>query len=206
MNIHFSLWIAPQLAGPVSLSASKPSWKKWWNVLFFYNSLCWFLLMKKIHCNFPNFICVSHTIVKSLVAFEEKMGKTAVLSNFCSLRLCLRNICGAKSVGLYSMLRVKCILWPSMCGPMLPLLRINRFFIAWPKILMESTQLIWTKCIYLADPGKARGCSISSLVINSFTESVSQPFPPPALRRRHAQTVRVCISTVIKKTMSSRIF
>ena len=34
---------------------------------------------------------------------------------------------------------------------------------------------------YLADPGKARGCSI---------KWVRKPFPPTALRRRHAQTVR----------------
>ena len=41
----------------------------------------------------------------------------------------------------------------------------------------------------LADPGKARGGSTNSLVINSFIPSVSQPFPPKALRHRHAQTV-----------------
>ena len=40
--------------------------------------------------------------------------------------------------------------------------------------------------MFLADPGEARGCSTNSLVI----KSVSQPFPPTALRRRHAQTVR----------------
>ena len=38
----------------------------------------------------------------------------------------------------------------------------------------------------LADPGEARGCSTNSLVI----KSVRQPFPPTALRRRYAQTVR----------------
>ena len=42
----------------------------------------------------------------------------------------------------------------------------------------------------LADPGEARGCSTNTFVINSFINSVSQPFPPTALRRRHAQTVR----------------
>ena len=42
----------------------------------------------------------------------------------------------------------------------------------------------------LADPGEARGCSINSLVMNSVSQSASQPFPPTALRRRHAQTVR----------------
>ena len=46
----------------------------------------------------------------------------------------------------------------------------------------------------LADPGKARGCSINSLLINSFSEWVSQPFPTTALWRRHAQTVRVSTS------------
>ena len=44
--------------------------------------------------------------------------------------------------------------------------------------------------IYLADPGKARGCSTYSLVIHSFSQSVSQPFPPTVLRRRQAQRVR----------------
>ena len=50
------------------------------------------------------------------------------------------------------------------------------------------------KFLYLADPGEARGCSTNTFVINSFihsvSQSVSQPFPPTALRRRHAQTVR----------------
>ena len=49
-------------------------------------------------------------------------------------------------------------------------------------------------CFFLADPGQARGCSTNSLVINllinSFSQSVSQPFPPTALRRRHAKRVR----------------
>ena len=48
--------------------------------------------------------------------------------------------------------------------------------------------------LYLADPGNARGCSTNSLVIHSFIlsliQSVSQLFPPTALRRRHAQTVK----------------
>ena len=43
---------------------------------------------------------------------------------------------------------------------------------------------------WIADPGKARGCSINSLVIHWLIHSLSQPFPPTALRRRHAQTVR----------------
>ena len=42
----------------------------------------------------------------------------------------------------------------------------------------------------LADPGEARGCSTNSLVINSFIDSFSLPFPPTALRIRHAQAVR----------------
>ena len=43
---------------------------------------------------------------------------------------------------------------------------------------------------YLADAGKARGCSINSLVIHSFINWVRNHFPPTALRRHHAQTVR----------------
>ena len=39
-------------------------------------------------------------------------------------------------------------------------------------------------------PGEARGCSTNSLVLNYFSESVSEPSPPTALPRRHAQTVR----------------
>ena len=42
----------------------------------------------------------------------------------------------------------------------------------------------------LADPGEARGCSINRLVTDSLIQSVSQPFPPTALRCRNAQTVR----------------
>ena len=42
----------------------------------------------------------------------------------------------------------------------------------------------------LADPGEAKGCSTNSLVINSLSQSVSQPFSPTALRRRHALPVR----------------
>ena len=44
--------------------------------------------------------------------------------------------------------------------------------------------------MHLADPGKARGWSINSLFIDSLINSVSQPFPPTALRRRHVQTIR----------------
>ena len=47
----------------------------------------------------------------------------------------------------------------------------------------------------LADPGEARGCSINSLVIDSLINWFSQPFPPTALQRRHAQTVRDSISS-----------
>ena len=39
---------------------------------------------------------------------------------------------------------------------------------------------------FFADPVKARGCSTNSLMI----KSVRKPFPPTALWRRHAQTVR----------------
>ena len=43
---------------------------------------------------------------------------------------------------------------------------------------------------YLADTGKARGCSINSLSINSLSQSVSEPFHPTDFWRRHSQTVR----------------
>ena len=43
-----------------------------------------------------------------------------------------------------------------------------------------------TFALLLADPGKARDLSINTIVIHS----ISHPFPPTALRRRHAQTVR----------------
>ena len=46
--------------------------------------------------------------------------------------------------------------------------------------------------IYLADPGKARGCSTNIFAIHSFIHSAN--FPDPLgkiyLRRRHAQTVK----------------
>ena len=50
-------------------------------------------------------------------------------------------------------------------------------------------------CPYLAKPlsrpGRSqRGCSTNRLVINSLIQWVREPFPPTALRRRHAQTVR----------------
>ena len=44
--------------------------------------------------------------------------------------------------------------------------------------------------IYLADPGKARGCTIISFEIKSASQPVGNPFPPTAVRCRHAQTVR----------------
>ena len=44
---------------------------------------------------------------------------------------------------------------------------------------------------YLADPGKARGCSINSLVTDWLIQSVSKlAFSSQALRRLHAKTVR----------------
>ena len=49
---------------------------------------------------------------------------------------------------------------------------------------------VTNKNMYLADPGEARGCSTNSLVIGSVSQLVSEPFPPAALRRRHAQMVR----------------
>ena len=48
----------------------------------------------------------------------------------------------------------------------------------------QVLSLMW---ILLADPGE---CSINSLVTDPFIQWVSEPFPPTALRRRHAQTVR----------------
>ena len=59
------------------------------------------------------------------------------------------------------------------------------------KVFVEQPRL---HRVCLADPGKARGCSINSLVILWFIQWVSQSFPPTALRRRHAQTVGVSTS------------
>ena len=43
--------------------------------------------------------------------------------------------------------------------------------------------------IYLADPGKARGCSITNtFVIHSLTDSLSNPLVKISLRRSHART------------------
>ena len=60
--------------------------------------------------------------------------------------------------------------------------------------LRQSVGVIqWWVChqqgypVYLAERGKARGCSTSSFVIHSLS---NQPFPPTTLWRRHAQTVR----------------
>ena len=50
--------------------------------------------------------------------------------------------------------------------------------------------LFSTSLFFLADPGEARGCSTNSLVIHWLIRWFSQPFPPTAVRRRHAQTVR----------------
>ena len=47
-----------------------------------------------------------------------------------------------------------------------------------------------TALYYLTDPGEAMGCSTNSFVVHWFIQSVSQPFPPTALQRRHAQMVR----------------
>ena len=43
--------------------------------------------------------------------------------------------------------------------------------------------------LLLADPGKARGCSTNTFVIDSLTD-LSNPLVKISLRRRHAQTVR----------------
>ena len=60
------------------------------------------------------------------------------------------------------------------------------------KIHNVCSNIYTHKCVvsFLADPGKARGCSTNSLVIHSFSQWVSEPFPPTALQRCHAQTVR----------------
>ena len=44
--------------------------------------------------------------------------------------------------------------------------------------------------MYILLPGEARGSSTNNLVINSFSEWGSEPFPPTALRRSHDKTVR----------------
>ena len=71
-----------------------------------------------------------------------------------------------------------------------------------PKFNSRSLALIALAlfCKYLTDPGEARGCSITASwlipsFIHSFSEWVSQPFPPTVVRRRHAQTVRVSTSS-----------
>ena len=53
-------------------------------------------------------------------------------------------------------------------------------------LLLEYKSYIW----YLADPGRARGCSTNTSVINWSIKWVGGPFPPTALRRRQAQTLR----------------
>ena len=45
-------------------------------------------------------------------------------------------------------------------------------------------------CLLLADLGKARGCCTNTVVIYSLIDSFADPFPPTALRRRQAKTVR----------------
>ena len=60
------------------------------------------------------------------------------------------------------------------------------------KLVLNKSLLFLKDCCFnfLADPGKARGCSTNSLVIHWLIHWFSEPFPPTALRRRHAQTVR----------------
>ena len=53
-----------------------------------------------------------------------------------------------------------------------------------------ATYTIYIGLPYLADQGEAKGCSTNSSVTHSLTEKFNNPFPPAALRRRHAQTVR----------------
>ena len=49
--------------------------------------------------------------------------------------------------------------------------------------------------LYLADPGKARGCSTTTFVIHSLIRSLSNPLLPTASWIRHAQTVIVSTSS-----------
>ena len=65
-----------------------------------------------------------------------------------------------------------------------------------------STYFVFTD-VLLADPGKSRGCSTKSSVINR----VSLPFPPKALWRPHGQTVKNSnpASTVTTVTVKARI-
>jgi hypothetical protein len=58
------------------------------------------------------------------------------------------------------------------------------------RFLASQGRWVGVKRVCLADPGKARGCCTNSFVINSFIQSVCEPFPPTALQCRHAHTVR----------------
>ena len=54
-----------------------------------------------------------------------------------------------------------------------------------PYLLVSITERRWE--YYLADPGKARGCSINTFVTDSLIKSVH--FVKISLRRRHALLV-----------------
>ena len=79
------------------------------------------------------------------------------------------------------------------------------------EVVTYSILTLFLSCIvtYFADPGEARDCSTNTFIIHSLINSLSQPFPLTALRRRHAQTVRDSTSSykidyfiVIKKILN----
>ena len=52
--------------------------------------------------------------------------------------------------------------------------------------IFSQALVVMVETFRRSDPGKSWGCSTNSSVIHSF----SNPFPPTALRRRYAQTLR----------------
>ena len=59
-------------------------------------------------------------------------------------------------------------------------------------VAMKALHFTLSIMIFLADPGEARGCSTNS----SVTHSVSNPFPPTALRRRHAKRLEIALPVI----------
>ena len=49
--------------------------------------------------------------------------------------------------------------------------------------------------LYLADSGKARGCSTNTFIIKRFADSLDAHLVKISLRRRHAQTAKNCASS-----------
>ena len=62
-----------------------------------------------------------------------------------------------------------------------------QFGVCWSLIV---TNIVYILREYLADPGKARGCSTNTSVSYLLNYSLIHPLVPTALQRRHAQTVR----------------